>query len=285
MFTALRSLTLQFPNFDPVALKLGPYLWIRWYGLSYVAGLLLGWWYIRRLVSNGALWGARKPMTLDQVDSMLLWVLGGVVIGGRLGSILLYDLAPYLRDPTEIFRTLNGGMSFHGGLVGVLIAMALFTRRQGLSFLVAGDLVAAAVPIGLFFGRIANFVNGELWGRVSDVPWAMVFPSRDAGLLPRHPSQLYEASLEGLALGLILWWLVTRRGALQREGLVGGAFLLGYGVFRAFCELFREGDSTWFFTSGFVTSGMLYCVPMVLAGLWLIWRARRASFLDPVRSS
>ena len=274
MFTALPFAILDFPHFDPVALKLGNYVWIRWYGLSYVAGLLLGWWYVRRLVATPALWGTRKPMTLDQVDSMLLWVLGGVVIGGRLGSILLYDLGTYVKDPVEIFRTLNGGMSFHGGLIGVVIALVMFARRQGLPLLLAGDPVAIVVPVGLFFGRIANFINGELWGRVSDAPWAMVFPGQGAGLLPRHPSQLYEAGLEGLALGAILWWLATRRGALQREGLATGVFLLGYGVFRAFCELFREGDSTWFFTSGAVTSGMLYCAPMVAVGGWLIFRAR-----------
>jgi phosphatidylglycerol---prolipoprotein diacylglyceryl transferase len=270
MFTAFDFAAIDFPAFDPVALKFGNYVWIRWYGLSYVAGLLLGWWYIRKLVTSPALWGARKPMTLDQVDSMLLWVLGGVVIGGRLGSILLYDLTTYINDPIEVFRTLNGGMSFHGGLIGVVIALVAFARQQGLRFEMPGDLVATAVPVGLFFGRIANFINGELWGRVSEVPWAMVFPGRGAGLLPRHPSQLYEAGLEGLVLGLMLW-----RGALQREGLAGGVFLAGYGVFRAFCELFREGDPTWFFTSGVITSGMLYCVPMVLAGAWLIFRARR----------
>ena len=274
MFTALPLALLDFPNFDPVAIKFGNYVWIRWYGLSYVAGLLLGWWCIRWLVSRPALWGTRKPMTLDQVDSMLLWVLGGVVLGGRLGSILLYDLGTYVKDPVEIFRTLNGGMSFHGGLIGVVLALLAFTRLNGLPPLLAGDVVAVAVPVGLFFGRIANFINGELWGRVSDAPWAMVFPGQGAGLLPRHPSQLYEAGLEGLALGAILWWLATRRGALQREGLATGVFLAGYGVFRAFCEIFREGDSTWFFTSGAITSGMLYCVPMVLAGGWLIWRAR-----------
>jgi phosphatidylglycerol---prolipoprotein diacylglyceryl transferase len=273
MFTALPLAALDFPQFDPVALKLGNWVWIRWYGLSYVAGLLLGWWYIRRLVTLPALWGARKAMTLDQVDSMLIWVLGGVVIGGRLGSVLLYDLAPYLRDPLEVFRTLNGGMSFHGGLIGVALALFAFSRLNRLPPLLTGDLVAVVVPVGLFFGRIANFVNAELWGRVSAVPWAMVFPGQGAGPLPRHPSQLYEAGLEGLALGLVLWWLVGRRSALQREGLATGVFLAGYGVARAFCELFREGDSTWFFTSGAITSGMLYCVPMVLVGAWLIRRA------------
>ena len=276
MFTALHLAVLDFPNFDPVAIKFGTYVWIRWYGLSYVAGLLLGWWYIRRLVSTPSFWGARQPMTLDQVDSMLLWVLGGVVIGGRLGSILLYDLGTYIKDPVEILRTLNGGMSFHGGLIGVVLALLAFTRLNGLRPLTAGDVVAVAVPVGLFFGRIANFINGELWGRVSDAPWAMVFPGQGAGPLPRHPSQLYEAGLEGLALGAILWWLATRRGALQREGLATGVFLAGYGVFRSLSELFREGDSTWFFQSGAITSGMLYSVPMVAAGIWLIRRSQLA---------
>ena len=218
MFTALRFLAIDFPRFDPVALKLGP-IWVRWYGLSYVAGLLLGWLYIRRMVANAALWGNRKPLTLDEVDTLLLWVMAGVVLGGRLLNIILYDPMPYLRDPVEILRTWNGGMSFHGGVIGVTIALFAFAWRYGISALAAGDVVATAVPVGLFFGRIANFVNGELWGRVSDVPWAMVFPNTDAGPLPRHPSQLYEAGLEGLAHGLLLWWLATRRGGLKREGL------------------------------------------------------------------
>ena len=274
MSTAVPFLVVDFPKIDPVALYLGP-IWIRWYGLSYVAGLLLGWLYIRSLVSNRTLWGSRKPLTLDEVDGLLLWALAGVVLGGRLIGIVLYDPSIYIKDPVEILRTWNGGMSFHGGLLGVMLALILFGRRHGFSPLLAGDAVCTAAPIGLFFGRIANFINGELWGRPSDVPWAMVFPNKDAGPYPRHPSQLYEAGLEGLALGVLMWWLATRRGGLQRDGLMTGVFMLGYGLARTFSELFREGDSTWFFQSGIVTSGMLYSLPMIAAGVWLIWRAAR----------
>ena len=271
MTSALHTLIISYPQFDPVALKLGP-VWVRWYGLSYVAGLLLGWLYIRKLVSTSRYYGGPAPLTLDQIDMLLLWVLAGVVLGGRLGSVLLYEPLPFLKDPLEIFRTWHGGMAFHGGLLGVIIAILLFAWRHALRPLAIGDLVATVVPVGLFFGRIANFVNGELWGRVSDVPWAMVFPDKDAGTLPRHPSQIYEAGLEGLVLGLLLWWLATRRGGLMREGYQTGVFLIGYGLARGFCEVFREGDTTWFFKSEIITAGMLYCVPMVLAGAWLMWR-------------
>ena len=270
----LRLLLITYPKFDPVALRLGP-IWIRWYGLAYVAGLLLGWQYIRRLVANGRLWaGGVAPITLEHVDSLLLWIMAGVVLGGRLIGIILYDPWPYIRDPMEILRTWHGGMSFHGGLIGVVAAIFVFAWRQGVRPLPIGDLVCTAVPLGLLFGRIANFVNGELWGRVSFVPWAMVFPDKDAGPLPRHPSQLYEAGLEGLLLGVILWWLATRCGGLKREGAMTGTFFVGYGFTRGFCEIFREGDDTWFWTSGVITSGMLYCVPMVVVGAWLMWRTR-----------
>lgn len=274
MVSALYFLTLTYPSFDPVALKLGP-VWIRWYGLAYVAGLLLGWVYIRRLITSPRLWSGPPPMTLDQVDMLLLWVMAGVVLGGRVIGVILYDPAPYIRDPLEIFRTWHGGMAFHGGLIGVIIAIFLFAYRHALRPLAIGDLVATVVPVGLFFGRIANFVNGELWGRVSDAPWAMVFPDRDAGPLPRHPSQLYEAGLEGLALGLVLWWLVTR-GWLQREGFLTGTFLAGYGVARSFCELFREGDTIWLFPSAPMPAGMMYSLPMVAVGGWMMWRAARS---------
>ena len=276
MLTSLTPpvLVIPFPQFDPVALKLGP-VWIRWYGLAYVAGLLLGWRYIRRLVADNGLWaGGVAPLTLDHADMLLLWVMAGVVLGGRLIGIILYDPLPYIRDPVEILRTWHGGMAFHGGLIGVVLVILLFARRHNVRPLPIGDVVCTAVPLGLFFGRIANFVNGELWGRPSNVPWAVVFPDTDAGGVPRHPSQLYEAGLEGLVLGVALWWLATRGGKLAREGYMTGAFFIGYGAARGFCELFREGDDTWFFQSGLFTSGMLYCVPMIIAGAWLIWRTK-----------
>ena len=276
MVTSLtaRLLIISYPHFDPVAIWLGP-VPIRWYGLSYVAGLLLGWWYIRRLVADGKLWaGGAAPLTLDHVDMLLLWVLAGVVLGGRLIGIMLYDPLPYIKDPLEIARTWNGGMSFHGGLIGVVIAIFAFAWRHKIRPLPIGDLVCTAVPVGLLFGRIANFVNGELWGRASDVPWAMVFPHPDALGLPRHPSQLYEAGLEGLVLGVVAWLLATRCGGLKREGAMTGVFFVGYGLARGFCEIFREGDDTWFFKSGIITSGMLYCIPMIAVGWWLLARSR-----------
>ena len=273
----LRLLLITYPNFDPVWFWIGP-VPIRWYGLAYVAGLLLGWLYIRRLVANARLWAeGTAPLTLDQVDSLLLWILAGVVLGGRLIGIVLFDPWPYINDPLEIFRTWKGGMSFHGGLIGVVAAIFWFASKQKLRPLPIGDLVCTAVPIGLFFGRIANFINGELWGRPSDVAWSMIFPNKAAEGVPRHPSQLYEAALEGLVLGLVLWWLATRCGGLKREGAMTGVFMLGYGLARSFCELFREGDDTWFFRSGYITSGMLYSLPMIMVGVWLIQRSRTAT--------
>jgi len=270
-------LVIPYPHFDPIALRLGP-IWIRWYGLSYVAGLLLGWFYIRRLVGDGRLWsGGQAPLTLDHVDMLLLWIMAGVVLGGRLIGILLYDPQNYIANPLEVFETWHGGMSFHGGLIGVTLAILLFAWRNHIRPLPIGDVICTAVPIGLFFGRIANFINGELWGRVSKLPWAMVFPDKDAGPEPRHPSQLYEATLEGLVLGLVLWVLATRCGGLKREGAMTGVFLFGYACARGFSELFREGDVTWFFHSPIITAGMLYCIPMVPVGLWLMLRARTAT--------
>jgi len=200
--------------------------------------------------------------------------MAGVVLGGRLIGILLYDVDYYIAHPAQIVMTWYGGMAFHGGLMGVVIAIFAFAWRHKVRPLPIGDLVCTAVPVGLFFGRIANFVNGELWGRVSDVSWAMVFPDPHAGPLPRHPSQLYEAATEGLMLGMVCWLLATRCGGLKREGAMTGVFFIGYGLARGFCELFREGDDTWFFKSGLITSGMLYCVPMIIIGWWLLARSR-----------
>jgi phosphatidylglycerol:prolipoprotein diacylglycerol transferase len=272
MSLALPVLSIPYPNFDPIAFKIGP-LPFRWYGLSYVAGMVLGWLYIRRLVRTPELWGGVSPLTIDHADMLLLWIMSGVVLGGRVIGALLFDLPNYINDPLELVRVWHGGMSFHGGLIGVIIAIILFAGRHKVGVLHVGDVVCAAVPIGLFFGRIANFINGELWGRITNVPWAMVFPNPEAGEFPRHPSQLYEAALEGLLLGLVLWWLVWRGGRLRQPGFVAGAFLAGYGLARCFCEVFREGDDTWFFTSGLVTSGMLYSIPMIFAGAALMWQA------------
>jgi phosphatidylglycerol:prolipoprotein diacylglycerol transferase len=260
-------LTLAFPNFDPVAVSLGP-LVIRWYALAYVVGLILGWRYV--------LWlAARHPAiaTREEIDDLLLWATLGVLLGGRTGYVLVYNLPYFAQHPVEIFALWQGGMSFHGGLAGVLIAIAIFCRMRGRSFLRVGDLVAAATPIGLLFGRVANFVNGELYGREAiDVPWAMVFP-RDPLQLQRHPSQLYEAGLEGLLLFLILFVFAARGRAADRPGLLGGIFLLGYGLCRIVAEFFREPDIQLGFLWGGATMGQLLSIPVALAGLWLIVRA------------
>jgi phosphatidylglycerol:prolipoprotein diacylglycerol transferase len=273
-------LAIPFPNIDPVALEIGPFA-IKWYGLAYMAGLLLGWLYIRRLLAQPRLWpGGTAPFPPDRVDDLLLYMTVGVVVGGRLGFVLLYEPGYYLQHPLEVFHVWRGGMAFHGALLGSIAAICLFAIRNGVLPWIVLDLCAAATPLGLMFGRLANFINGELFGRPSDVPWAMVFP--DARLLhpaieptPRHPSQLYEAMLEGLVLFLVLRFLTHRRGALQTPGLVGGVFMAGYGTARAFAELFREPHEGHPLNVGPLTAGIAYSVPMILLGLWGIWRARR----------
>jgi len=273
-------LAIPFPDIDPNAIAIGP-LAIKWYGLSYLAGLLIGWAYIRRLLATPKLWGHdTPPFSLTKVDDLLLFITLGVVLGGRLGYIFFYEPATYLRDPLQIFAVWKGGMSFHGAVVGCCIAGWFFARRNGVNFLSAMDLVTAAVPIGLFFGRLANFANGELWGRVTDVSWGMVFcnerikalhGSCPAGDAARHPSQLYEAALEGLLLFIILRVMTHQFGALKRPGLVSGAFLVGYALARSTAEFFREPH----FMAGPLTAGQVYSLPMLALGLYLIWRARR----------
>jgi phosphatidylglycerol:prolipoprotein diacylglycerol transferase len=273
---------IPFPVIDPVALSLGP-VSVKWYGLAYVAGLLGGWLYARRLVAADGLWGVRARPKPEELDDMLLFVALGVVLGGRLGFVLFYDLARYLARPQDILAIWQGGMSFHGGLVGAATGLYLFARRRGYPALSVFDIAAAVVPIGLFLGRIANFINAELWGRPApDVPWAMVFP--DAGPLPRHPSQLYEALGEGLILFVVLALLI-RAGGLKRPGLVAGVFGMGYAVARIVCEFFREPDPQLGFLfgtsvdalSGGITMGMLLSLPLFAAGLVLFLRARRAA--------
>lgn len=273
-------LAIPFPEFDPVAVSIGP-LAIKWYGLSYLAGLILGWMYIRRLLGTPRLWNnSVAPFGVSKVDDLLLYVTLGVVLGGRLGYVFLYEPSTYLANPLDILAVWKGGMSFHGAFIGSALAIWLFARRSGVSMLSTTDLCTAAVPIGLFFGRLANFINGELFGRVTDVPWAMVFPHA-AALHPtvepatRHPSQLYEAALEGLALFVILRLLTHSFGALKSPGLVTGVFLVGYAFARGFSEIFREPHAVHFFNIGPFTAGQVYCLPMLLLGLYFIWRARR----------
>jgi phosphatidylglycerol:prolipoprotein diacylglycerol transferase len=266
-------LVLKYPAFDPVLVTIGPFA-IRWYALAYIVGILLGWLYARALIGAERLWGGPAPLTTRDFDDFVLWVTLGIILGGRLGYVLFYNPAYFASHPAEILQLWKGGMSFHGGFAGCLVAVVWFARRRGLSILSLGDITCAVAPIGLFLGRIANFINGELWGRPSDVPWAMVFPS--GGPLPRHPSQLYEATLEGLVLGGVLWLLI-RAGALKRPGAIIGAFAIGYGIARIVCEFFREPDAQLGFLWGDLTMGMVLSVPLILTGLgFLLVALRRA---------
>ncbi|MCJ2132044.1 prolipoprotein diacylglyceryl transferase [Methylobacterium sp. E-045] len=272
-------LALPFPAIDPVAVAIGP-ITIKWYALSYIVGLVGGWFYARRLVAADRFWGVVRRPSLNDIDDLIVWVALGVVLGGRIGYVLFYNLPLYLDDPLEILAIRNGGMSFHGGFLGAVLAMVLFARSRKLSPYTLLDLAAVVVPIGLFFGRIANFVNGELWGRIApDFAYAIVFPS--GGPLARHPSQLYEAATEG-ALLFVVMAIAVRRFGFRKPGLLGGIFVLGYAVARTFCEFFREpdrqlgylfGTETWPY--GGVTMGMLLCVPMALIGITYIVLAVR----------
>ena len=268
-------LAIPYPAIDPVALRIGP-LAVKWYGLAYVAGLLLGRYYVKALLQQGRLWPSEKrPFTPEKVDDLLLFMTVGVLLGGRLGYVLFYQPQFFLTHPLEIVAVWNGGMSFHGALLASIVAVVLFARRVGADPWSVMDLAAAAAPMGLFFGRLANFINAELWGRASTVPWAMVFP--DAGPLPRHPSQLYEALTEGLVLFAVLWWFTHRRQALRTPGVIGGAFLVGYGLARSFCEFFREPDAGHILTVGPFTAGIFYSLPMVLVGFLAIRAAGKRS--------
>ena len=265
---------MPFPEFDPVLVQIGPFA-IRWYALAYVAGILLGWRYVAGLMKKESLWGPRgAPATAAQIDDLILWITLGVIVGGRLGPVFFYTPSIVVTDPLEIVKVWNGGMSFHGGVIGVLIAILGFSHVNKIDVFRLGDAVAACVPIGLFFGRVANFINGELWGRPSDVPWAVIFPAAD-GVTPRHPSQLYEAALEGVVLLLILRWATHRAGLLRRRGVVAGMFFLGYALFRSFVENFREPDRYLpHFPLG-LTMGMMLSAPMIVLGVFLVWRGLR----------
>jgi phosphatidylglycerol:prolipoprotein diacylglycerol transferase len=266
---------VPFPEFDPVIFQIGPFA-LRWYALAYVAGIVLGWLYAVRLVKTPGIWpGGQAPATQQHVDDLILWITLGVILGGRIGYVLFYRPDLFWTNPLEVLQIWNGGMSFHGGALGVIVAVAIFARFNKIDLLRLGDLVAPCVPFGLFFGRIANFVNGELWGRPTDAPWGVIFPTAPDGL-PRHPSQLYEAALEGVVLFLILRWATHRAGLLQRRGMLTGLFLVFYAVFRIGVEFLREPDQHLpEALRGYATLGMLLSVPMLLAGLWLIARARR----------
>ena len=278
-------LALPFPAIDPVLVSVGPFA-IRWYALAYIVGILGGWLYARAIVRSEELWGGPAPLKVVDYDDFILWVTLGIILGGRLGYVLFYNPSYFVQHPTEAVQLWKGGMSFHGGFLGCVLAVILFARRRGIPVLALGDITCAVAPIGLFLGRLANFINGELWGRVSDVPWAIVFCNErilaanngecPAGQFPRHPSQLYEAALEGIVLFVVLALLV-RTGALKRPGTITGAFALGYGAARFFCELFREPDRQLGFLWGGLTMGMLLSLPLILAGIVLIAVALRSA--------
>lgn len=250
---------IAFPAIDPVLFEIGPIV-IRWYALAYLVGLIGGWQMIMKLADNSGGQVSRKDG-----DDFLVWATLGVVLGGRIGYVIFYRPGFYLENPLEILVVWQGGMSFHGGITGVVVAAIIYARRRGLDVLVFGDLIARVAPIGLFFGRLANFINGELFGRVTDVPWAMVFPH--GGPEPRHPSQLYEALLEGLALFIILNLIGRTAWAKARPGVVTGGFLVGYGVFRFLVEFVRQPDAHLGFIVGPFTMGQLLSLPMIVAGL------------------
>ena len=277
---------IPFPAIDPVLIRIGPFA-IRWYALAYIAGILAGWLYARAIVRSQRLWGGKAPLSVADYDDFVLWVTLGIILGGRLGYVLFYNPGYFASHPSEILQLWNGGMSFHGGLLGCVAATVLFARSRGIPFLSLADVSCAVAPIGLFLGRLANFVNGELWGRVTDVGWGVVFCNErilaanggncPAGFMPRHPSQLYEAGLEGPAL-LIVLALFLRAGALKRPGMIAGVFALGYGIARFFCEFFRQPDlqlGQAGFLWGGLTMGMLLSLPLMLAGIGFIVVARR----------
>ena len=264
---------MPFPQIDPILVHIGPFA-IRWYALAYIATILLGWRYAVAVVRNRRLWTHRPPpATGENIDDLILWLTAGVIVGGRLGYILFYDRSLIWPHPIEMLKTWNGGMSFHGGALGVVIAGYLFARYKKIDPLRLGDIIVAAEPIGGFLVRLANFINGELWGRPTEVPWGMVFPG--AGPLPRHPSQLYEAVLEGLVLFFVLRWATHSKMWLNRRGVVMGLFLAGYGLIRIALENFRQPDAQMpDFPLG-LTMGMMLSTPMLLLGLFLIWRGMR----------
>jgi phosphatidylglycerol---prolipoprotein diacylglyceryl transferase len=257
---------IPYPVIDPVAVQIGPFA-VRWYALAYISGLALGWVYARFLVSHDRLWGGTSRPDAKSISDLVLYLAIGVVVGGRLGDVLFYEPSYFVRHPIEIAELWNGGMSFHGGLIGAFLAIWYFARETKVPVFTVADISAAAAPIGIFLVRIANFIKPELWGRPTEVPWAMIFPGVDDQ--PRHPSQLYEACLEGLLLFLVLG-LFVRGGALKRPGVATGVFCIGYGVARIFSEFFREPDPQLEQLSHGLTMGMVLSAPILLAGVVLV---------------
>jgi len=290
---------LSFPELSPEIFSITIFDFtfaLRWYALAYIAGILIAWRLGVRALRRPGLWPAQTPpMSVPQLEDMLTWIILGIILGGRLGFVLFYQPDYYLQNPTEILKVWQGGMAFHGGLLGVILAVWLFLLRHKLPMRSTADLIAHAVPVGLLLGRLANFINAELWGRPTDLPWGVVFPGAAAqdcpdivGACARHPSQLYEAGLEGLLLGVLLLWLVYRRGALQMPGFVAGVFFAGYGAARFAVEFVRQPDAqfvtignplglAWHVNGVGLTMGQILSLPMIALGLWLIVSARKAA--------
>ena len=274
-------LAIDFPKINPVAVSIGPFD-IRWYALAYISGIVIGWIYARALIRSEKLWGGPAPIAPVQLDDFILWVTLGIILGGRTGYVLFYNLPFFLSNPAAILKLWEGGMSFHGGFLGCVAAVMLFALKNKISILSLGDITTAVAPIGIFLGRIANFIKGELWGREADasVPWRMIFPD-DPLQLFRHPSQLYEAALEGILLFAVLA-IMVRMGALRRPGLILGSFIAVYAFGRITSEFFREPDPQLGFLWGGLTMGMLLSVPMIIVGAILIARAWRGGARAPI---
>ncbi len=272
-YLSLPLAVLPFPNIDPVIVQIGP-LAIHWYGLGYIVGILFALWYGKRTLASSRLWqGGVAPMKPEDLDDFLIWAVIGVVLGGRTGYVLLYDFARYINNPLDIIAIWHGGMSFHGGLLGISVAMVLFARKRSIPVWPFIDTVAAGVPVGLGLVRIANFINSELWGRITNVPWAMEFPTGSQSL--RHPSQLYEACLEGFLLFFVLRFLTHSMLMLKTPRFVTGAFVCGYGLLRILVEFFREPDQQLGYLAGnWLTMGTVLSIPMVLTGVWLMLVAK-----------
>ncbi|MFC4667928.1 prolipoprotein diacylglyceryl transferase [Seohaeicola nanhaiensis] len=288
---------IPFPDLSPDLISVtlwGSEFALRWYALAYIAGIVIAWWLAVRALKRPALWPGEPPMATKQVEDLVTWIVLGVIIGGRLGFVLVYQPGQYLANPGDILKVWQGGMSFHGGFAGVIVASLVYTWRHRIPRLATADLIAHAVPPGLLLGRLANFINAELWGRPTDLPWGVIFPGEAAQDCPgvltlcaRHPSQLYEAALEGLILGALLLWLVYRRGAFKSPGLVLGVFMAGYGLARFLVEFVRQPDAQFvsdgnplglaFHVGGWgLTMGQALSLPMIALGLWFALRARRA---------
>lgn len=260
---------LEFPNINPIIISFGP-LAVSWYSLSYVVGIILGWYYVVKLIEK-----KYTSLKKQHADDFITWVIIGIIVGGRFGYVIFYDPVKYFSNPIDILKTYEGGMSFHGGILGFIIASVIFTRKNNIKYFTLVDVSAAATPIALFLGRIANFINAELYGRVTDVPWSFIFPGSDG--LPRHPSQLYEAALEGFVLFFILYFCIIKYQGLKKSGFISGLFLIFYSGFRLIIENFREPDAHIGFHAEFITRGQLLCIPMLIVGFIVIKHSCRSN--------